>query len=621
MNANAVPLIGIFEKKMQLEVPLFQRQYVWVSEKHWEPLWEDISRKFGDYIEGRRDTPVHFLGAMVFDQKQTPTTHVEKRQVIDGQQRLTTLQIFLAAFRDFAKQQECDDLAKECEAYTQNIGMMATPEVDKHKVWPTQLDRKQFADVMSAGSLEELDRRYPLTKKKYARNFDAKPRMVEAYAFFFGRLDEFFLGKEDDPPMNAEIPIASRMEECFQAMKSSLQVVIIDLDKEDDAQIIFETLNARGEPLLPADLLRNFIFLRAARRNEPVEELYESHWREFDTDFWREEISQGRYNRPRSDLFLQHYLTSNSTRDVAIKHLFTDYKWWIEREQPFATVGEELVALDKQGVDFRRMIDPQPEDELYDLFRFLDAFEVGTAYPLLLTLMRKQVAKEEMKAIANILESYLLRRAVCGLTTKNYNRIFLTLLRQLDSPTPTSASIKSYLSGLTGDSAIWPSNTVFEEEFQHGPMYGRLNNPKLIVLLERLNRTYMTRQSEVIEIHGPSTVEHLLPQQWLENWPLDTGKQGMTEDEMENAPAGDDRVFATRRRDQQLQTIGNLTMLTGPLNSSVSNGLWSTKQRAILLKSLLPINQFLHDEPEWDESRIVERGKELWVKAKALWPK
>jgi uncharacterized protein with ParB-like and HNH nuclease domain len=125
MNANAVPLIGIFEKKMQLEVPLFQRQYVWESEKHWVPLWEDISRKFVDYIEGRRDTPVHFLGAMVFDQKQTPTTHVEKRQVIDGQQRLTTLQIFLAAFRDFAKQQECADLAKECEAYTQNIGMMA----------------------------------------------------------------------------------------------------------------------------------------------------------------------------------------------------------------------------------------------------------------------------------------------------------------------------------------------------------------------------------------------------------------------------------------------------------------------------------------------------------------
>src|SRR5689334_3808310 len=104
MNADAVPLLAIFEKKMRLEVPLFQRQYVWSKEHQWEPLWEDISRKFGEYLLGRDDAPVHFLGAMVLDQKFTPATHVEKRQVIDGQQRLTTLQIFLAAFRDFCKE-------------------------------------------------------------------------------------------------------------------------------------------------------------------------------------------------------------------------------------------------------------------------------------------------------------------------------------------------------------------------------------------------------------------------------------------------------------------------------------------------------------------------------------
>ena len=95
MKADAVPLLEIFEKKMRLEVPLFQRQYVWSKEQQWEPLWEDISRKFAEYLEGRKDAPVHFLGAMVLDQKQTPTMHVERRQVIDGQQRPTTLQIFI----------------------------------------------------------------------------------------------------------------------------------------------------------------------------------------------------------------------------------------------------------------------------------------------------------------------------------------------------------------------------------------------------------------------------------------------------------------------------------------------------------------------------------------------
>src|SRR6185437_3194716 len=136
MNAGAVPLLNIFEKKMRLEVPLFQRQYVWNREVQWEPLWEDISRKFTEYLDDRRDSPVHFLGAMVLDLKQTPATHVEKRQVIDGQQRLTTFQIFLAAFRDFCREQSCEELAREFEGFTLNKGMMANPEVDKFKVWP-----------------------------------------------------------------------------------------------------------------------------------------------------------------------------------------------------------------------------------------------------------------------------------------------------------------------------------------------------------------------------------------------------------------------------------------------------------------------------------------------------
>src|SRR5690348_15498160 len=127
MNANAAPILAIFEKKLRLEVPLFQRQYVWSRDQQWEPLWEDIQRKFIEYLEGRKDGPIHFLGAMVLDQRQTPTTHVEKRQVIDGQQRLTTLQIFLAAFRDFCRAQDVDDLAQEADSYLTNKGMMSDP--------------------------------------------------------------------------------------------------------------------------------------------------------------------------------------------------------------------------------------------------------------------------------------------------------------------------------------------------------------------------------------------------------------------------------------------------------------------------------------------------------------
>src|SRR4051812_31115261 len=189
MKANAAPLLAVFEKKMRLDVPLFQRQYVWNLETQWEPLWEDISRKFSEYLDGRKDTPVHFLGAMVLDQKQTPTTHVERRQVIDGQQRLTTLQIFLAAFRDFCAAHGCDDLAKECESFTVNRGMLPNPHVDKSKVWPTAADRGQFADVIASGSRVVLETRHPLIRRRYARVSDPRPRMVECYLFFHEQLD------------------------------------------------------------------------------------------------------------------------------------------------------------------------------------------------------------------------------------------------------------------------------------------------------------------------------------------------------------------------------------------------------------------------------------------------
>jgi hypothetical protein len=139
---------------VRLEVPLSQRQYVWSQEHQWEPLWEDISRKFVEYLEGRKDSPIHFLGAIVLDQKLIPITHVEKRQIIDGQQRLTTFQIFLSSFRDFCRDQGCDDLARECEAFTLNRGMMPEPDVDKFKVWPTKLDRPLFTDVVASGSRE-----------------------------------------------------------------------------------------------------------------------------------------------------------------------------------------------------------------------------------------------------------------------------------------------------------------------------------------------------------------------------------------------------------------------------------------------------------------------------------
>ena len=621
MDANAAAVLDLFETKMQIEVPLFQRRYVWDRERHWGPLWEDISRKFTEYLEGRRDAPLHFLGAMVLDQKQTPTTHVLRRQVIDGQQRLTTLQIFLAALRDFCRENDCVDIAEECERFTFNSGRMANPAVDRFKVQPTQADRGQFQDVIGAGSRTEVEHLHPPVRRKYARKNDPRPRMVEAYLFFHEQITEFFLGDSEELPLGDECSLSERLDECFQALKNALQVVVVDLGGDDDAQVIFETLNARGEPLLPADLLRNFIFLRAARLGEPPEALYEEYWRPFDDDFWRVPTRQGRLSRPRSDLFLQHFLASRQGRDIPIGHLFVEYRHWINVRSPFVSVQDELATLARQREDFRRIVDPSKDDPLFTTSQFLDAFDVRTAYPLLLSTLDAGSPEEEVVRIGRVIESYIIRRAVVGLTTKNYNRLFLQVTRALQQSEFTSEALAEQLGSASGG-AGWPSDEAFQEAWMTQHVYHVMNNPRLVHVLKRLSDAFLSSKTGKVTVEGQLTVEHLLPQSWIEHWPLKDGACGMTDEELISAQRDNPRAAATRRRNQALHTIGNLTILPPGTNSWVSNAPWEEKRPKILLTSLLPINPsvLLHAET-WDEDAISQRGLLLFEKALAIWPR
>ncbi len=241
--------------------------------------------------------------------------------------------------------------------------------------------------------------------------------MIEAYSFFFDQLQGFFLGKDGEKPLGVETPILARVDECFQTLRNGLMVVIIDLQKDDDPQVIFETLNARGEPLLPADLLRNYIFFRARNDKLDIEAVYKKYWSGFDDEFWREEVKQGRLTRPRSDLFMQHFLASQQGQDIPIKHLYVEYRHWLENARPFPNVTAELATLARQRDHFHRIVAPQEDDIVFEPCRFLEAYDIRTAYPLLLALMDAEVEDSEWRAISAILESYLLRRAVCDLGT------------------------------------------------------------------------------------------------------------------------------------------------------------------------------------------------------------
>ena len=195
---------------------------------------------------------------------------------------------------------------------------------------------------------------------------------------------------------------------------------------------------------------------------------------------------------------MQHFLSSRQGKDIPIKHLYVEYRHWVEKEKPFPSIENELATLARQRDDFRRILSPTENDPIRSLVGFLDAFDIRTAYPLLLAMLDANLEEQEWEEIGPILESYLLRRAVCNLGTKNYNRIFLSLTKNLRREGFSAIALAKQLLGQTGESGEWPDDGKFREAWLHKPLYGPLNSAKLLHLFGRLNQAFMSSKSEAV---------------------------------------------------------------------------------------------------------------------------
>lgn len=240
MKSDTQSIYNLFEQKRRYVVPLYQRHYVWFKEKHWEPLWEDVLNKTTARLERKESSP-HFMGAMVFAQVPTYGRQIQAFTVIDGQQRLTTLQIFLVAFRNAARKYGFDEYVDEIARHVLNSGMMddkkiGERKIEEFKVFPTKADQEQFCDVAISDSRELLEEKYP--PKYERRKLKSRPPMVEAYLYFEQVLEDFL----NDAEIEAELD--ERIEALHEALQNDLQVVTIDLEPKDDPQVIFETFNA-----------------------------------------------------------------------------------------------------------------------------------------------------------------------------------------------------------------------------------------------------------------------------------------------------------------------------------------------------------------------------------------
>lgn len=618
MEANTRNLERIFDQTIAYLIPLFQRPYVWNEENNWRPLWEDIQALLDKSLT-QGSTHSHFLGAIVLEQVSNATGSIEARQVIDGQQRLTTLQLFLVAARDVCRAQGVDKYLERFTDLTSNKASRIDTKEEAYKVWPTNCDREDFAKTHNAGSrvaLLKIYSKYPF-KTRVDRN------IPDAYLFFSEQLEGWLSGQlaEDD---ETSFSLENRLEALWQVVRAHLQLVVIDLEKEDESQVIFETLNARGTQLLPGDLIKNYLFHKAEKAGEDIEPLYETYWRDFDDadgKFWREEVKQGRLLRPRIDLFLQHYLTLHTQDEVRVAHIFNTFKHFAEHYKPRGsaprplpeTPGEHLKALSEYGQVFRQFSQTNSAGRLSTFLRRLEAVDTATVYPFLLqvcfTLGKDNVG--ELNQILVCLESFLVRRMICGLTGKNYNRLFIDLIKAMKSDDAYNVeTVASFLLRSRGDSVRFPSDDEFRTAWLESPAYQRLAQYKIRMILGALDAQLEHSKSEALGLPDNLTIEHILPVKWQDHWPLS--------DDTANDPAA--RLQAKDQRNRLLHTMGNLTLITGSLNPSLSNAGWQAKKPELTKYSKLNLNRYFHDCDEWSEDAIARRGAVLLDLALQIWP-
>jgi hypothetical protein len=617
MEANARHLERIFDHTVQYQIPLFQRPYVWNEEKNWMPLWEDIEQLLDRQLKDGSVHP-HFLGAVVLEQVPNAAGAIETRQVIDGQQRFTTLQLFLAACRDHAKRLGSEKFEDRFADLIANHKNKIDHEDETYKVWPTNSDRPAYRLVQSSGSLAELDQRLKAKPELRAS------KIVGAYRFFYTQLSDWFAA-QPEAGEGGEAPNLSgqdRLDALWCVTKSCLQVVVIDLDKDDETQVIFETMNALGEPLLPADLIKNYLFrrARAEKLSEPdVEKLYEQYWAGFETGPWRTEVKQGRTFRPLVDIFMNHYLSLVTVDDVRSTHLFSEFKRYVDgdNKQVLNLVGRPTTAaghleqLHRYAAIYLRFGRSKDHPRLATFLERLAAVDTTTVYPLVMFAYGQLMPDNasEFDAVLGVLESFLMRRMVCGLTAKNYNRLFIDLVKAIDKEKVVSAAaVAAWLAKNTGESAKFPTDEEFRTAATNRPLYSTLAQYKLRTILEALDAHLQTSKSESLPLPSGLTIEHVMPQKWRDHWPL-------PEDAV-------DAHVASVRRDVIVDTLGNLTLVTSSLNPALSNAAWADKRPELLKYSKLNLSRYFHekDADVWDEASIAKRSDLLAHALLAIWP-
>jgi hypothetical protein len=590
----------VFMQPQRLMVPLFQRPYVWNRESQWDPLWCDVIRVTDRLLtEPVGKHQPHFLGAVVLQQLQNPVGSLQTRTVIDGQQRLTTLQLLLDALHAEMEAGGAQQPAMRLEALVRNPAAFCEQHEDQFKVWPTNRDRAAFNDVMDAAP--------PIA---YTSLVHSGERLVQAHRYFAEQARAW---------LNLEGPenFTKRAERLEYTVRELLQLVVIDLNADENAQEIFETLNARGAGLTAADLIKNFVFQRLLEQGVDVASAYEKYWKEFETGFWEVEVTFGRLRYSRSSIFLNHWLIARTGEEIVAREVFARFKRFADFEANVSML--ELVRqIARASAVYRRLIQGvaanNPVDRL-QLFAYRsNTLESEVFKPVVLWLYDPELGPippdQELKVLET-LESWLVRRMLARAQTSSYTQIASELVTQLRKGQRGRSGdiVEQFFSGQSVGSRYWPDDEEILGDVKDLLAYQRLRRARLRMVLEAIEDHQRGWQGAKEGLGGERVargkyhIEHVMPQKWQAHWRLDPGN-------------------SEQERDKAVQRLGNLTLLTSKLNSKVSNAAWPTKRVALLEHDVLKLNVGLLGlaEEAWTDAKVRVRNDELAKAIVEIWP-
>ena len=435
MQTNLQRPQRLFAQPVRYEIPAFQRRYVWKQEDQWEPLWDDVEQLAQSIKEGGQTDP-HFMGAVVLQQMRSATGTIERRIVVDGQQRLTTLQLLIDAIQEVLEERGYSDPAKRLATLVENQKEFRDGNPDNcFKVWPTVVDRVAFRHAMNND----------LSATDYSTS-----RIVQAHNYFRRQAEQWLDGFAEE---SGECDTAAAALE--NAVRMNLELVVIDLGDADDPHIIFETLNARGTPLLQSDMVKNKVLHDADLQvsdDGSISPEQRRLWPFDEDDWWAQEVGRGFQRRPRVDVYLNHWLTLRNRTEMKAYDEFRAFERYVDASQ---RAGETIlnVAFDMREVgNIYRDIE---EERRKDIARFLErrnVMNVGAITPLLLWLLSADVPKATLMNCLRALESFLVRRVVCGLSARSYGEFFVGAIARLGG-TPNDQADRTLISYLAEQTA------------------------------------------------------------------------------------------------------------------------------------------------------------------------